>query len=194
MGQADNGIYLVGAPEDVEHLQVRDPERLAYVTQTTLSVDDAALVVLALKRRFPGIAEPKKADICYATQNRQDAVKVLAGQVDVVIVVGSRNSSNSNRLREVAERVGVSAYLVEDASGVDPQWVVGHPRVGLTAGASAPELLVQQVVERLRQFGAREVRSLDGVIEEVVFPLPKGLGGSAATESDMHYAVADGST
>jgi 4-hydroxy-3-methylbut-2-enyl diphosphate reductase len=175
-------------------LQVRNPEHLAYVTQTTLSVDDAAQVVRALKRRFPTIAEPKKADICYATQNRQDAVKALAAQVDLVIVVGSRNSSNSNRLREVAERVGISAYLVEDAAGVDPQWLVGHSRVGLTAGASAPELLVRQVVERLRQIGAREVRSLDGVIEEVVFPLPKGLGGPSGAESDAHYAVADGST
>jgi 4-hydroxy-3-methylbut-2-enyl diphosphate reductase len=173
---------------------VRDPERLAYVTQTTLSVDDAAQVVQALKRRFPAIAEPKKADICYATQNRQDAVKALAAQVDLVIVVGSRNSSNSNRLREVAERVGVSAYLVEDALGVDPQWLVGHSRIGLTAGASAPELLVREVVERLRQVGAREVRSLDGVIEEVVFPLPKGLGGTSGTESEAHYAVADDST
>jgi 4-hydroxy-3-methylbut-2-enyl diphosphate reductase len=192
MGQADSGIYLVGTPEDVGQLQVRDPNRLAYVTQTTLSVDDATLVVQALKRRFPNIAEPKKADICYATQNRQDAVKVLATKVDLVIVVGSRNSSNSNRLREVAERVGVSAYLVEDASGVDPQWLEGHARIGLTAGASAPELLVQQVVERLRQMGAREVHSLDGVIEEVVFPLPKGLGGPPGSESEAHYAVADG--
>src|SRR5258706_11261794 len=166
MGQADGGIYLVGTPEDVGQLQVRDPERLAYVTQTTLSVDDAAQVVQALKRRFPAIAEPKKADICYATQNRQDAVKALAVQVDLVIVVGSRNSSNSNRLREVAERVGVPAYLVEDASGVDPQWLAGHSRIGLTAGASAPELLVRQVVERLRQVRAREGRSLDGGIAE----------------------------
>jgi 4-hydroxy-3-methylbut-2-en-1-yl diphosphate reductase len=192
MGQADSGIYLVGTPEDVERLQVRDPDRLAYVTQTTLSVDDAAQVVQALKRRFPAIAEPKKADICYATQNRQDAVKALAAQVDLVIVVGSRNSSNSNRLREVAERVGVPAYLVEDASGVDPDWLIGRSRIGLTAGASAPELLVRQVVERLREVGAREVRSLEGVIEEVVFPLPKGLGGSSGAESDAHFAVADG--
>ena len=193
MGQADSGIYLVGTPEDVDRLEVRDPAHLAYVTQTTLSVDDAAQVVQALKRRFPAIAEPKKADICYATQNRQDAVKALAGQVDIVIVVGSRNSSNSNRLREVAERFGVSAYLVEDATGVDPEWLTGQARVGLTAGASAPELLVRDVIERLRQIGAREVRSLQGVIEEVVFPLPKGLGGSGGAESEAHYAVADGS-
>ena len=194
MGQADGGIYLVGTPEDVDQLEVRDPEHLAYVTQTTLSVDDAALVVTALKRRFPAIAEPKKADICYATQNRQDAVKALAAQVDLVIVVGSRNSSNSNRLREVAERFGVPAYLVEDATGVDPQWLVGHSRIGLTAGASAPELLVRDVVDRLRQMGAHDVRSLDGVIEEVVFPLPKGLGGPAAAEGEAHYAIVDGST
>jgi len=194
MGQADGGIYLVGTPEDVDQLEVRDPEHLAYVTQTTLSVDDAALVVTALKRRFPAIAEPKKADICYATQNRQDAVKALAAQVDLVIVVGSRNSSNSNRLREVAERFGVPAYLVEDATGVDPQWLVGHSRIGLTAGASAPELLVRDVVDRLRQMGAHDVRSLDGVIEEVVFPLPKGLGGPAGAEGEAHYAIVDGST
>ena len=194
MGQADGGIYLVGTPEDVDLLEVRDPEHLAYVTQTTLSVDDAALVVTALKRRFPAIAEPKKADICYATQNRQDAVKALAAQVDLVIVVGSRNSSNSNRLREVAERFGVPAYLVEDAAGVDPQWLVGHSRIGLTAGASAPELLVRDVVDRLRQMGAHDVRSLDGVIEEVVFPLPKGLGGPSGAEGEAHYAIADGST
>src|SRR6267154_6107087 len=194
MGQADAGIYLVGTPEDVDSLEVRNPEHLAYVTQTTLSVDDAAQVVQALKRRFPSIAEPKKADICYATQNRQDAVKALASQVDLVIVVGSRNSSNSNRLREVAERFGVPAYLVEDASGVDPRWLLGHSRIGLTAGASAPELLVREVVERLRQIGARAVRSLDGVIEEVVFPLPKGLGGPSGPEGEAHYAVADGST
>jgi len=194
MGQADNGIYLVGTPEDVERLTVRDPEHLAYVTQTTLSVDDAALVVLALKRRFPSIAEPKKADICYATQNRQDAVKALAARVDLVIVVGSRNSSNSNRLREVAERYGVAAHLVENAAGVNPEWVGGHRRVGLTAGASAPELLVQQVVERLRQLGARSVQSLDGVVEEVVFPLPKGLGGPSGPEGETQFAIADGST
>jgi 4-hydroxy-3-methylbut-2-enyl diphosphate reductase len=194
MGQADAGIYLVGTPEDVDSLEVRDPEHLAYVTQTTLSVDDAAQVVQALKRRFPSIAEPKKADICYATQNRQDAVKALASQVDLVIVVGSRNSSNSNRLREVAERFGVPAHLVEDASGVDPRWLAGSSRIGLTAGASAPELLVRQVVERLREAGAHAVRSLDGVIEEVVFPLPKGLGGPAEAEGETHYAVADGST
>jgi 4-hydroxy-3-methylbut-2-enyl diphosphate reductase len=194
MGQADAGIYLVGTPEDVDSLEVRDPEHLAYVTQTTLSVDDAAQVVQALKRRFPSIAEPKKADICYATQNRQDAVKALASQVDLVIVVGSRNSSNSNRLREVAERFGVPAHLVEDASGVDPRWLAGSSRIGLTAGASAPELLVRQVVERLREAGAHAVRSLDGVIEQVVFPLPKGLGGPAEAEGETHYAVADGST
>jgi len=193
MGQADSGIYLVGTPEDVETLTVREPEHLAYVTQTTLSVDDAALVVKALKRRFPSIMEPKKADICYATQNRQDAVKALAAKVDMVVVVGSRNSSNSNRLREVAERYGVAAYLVEDAGGLDAAWVVGRRRIGLTAGASAPELLVQQVVQRLRELGALTVHSLDGVVEEVVFPLPKGLGGPAGPDGEAQFAVADGS-
>ena len=180
MGQANEGMYLVETVADVEQLQVRNPEALGYVTQTTLSLDDAANVVAALKRRFPAIAEPKKADICYATQNRQDAVKLMAPQVDVVIVVGSENSSNSNRLREVAERVGVPAYLVDIAEHVDPTWVVGKQRVGVTAGASAPEVLVQAVVERLRALGAASVRPLTGVEENVVFPLPKGLGKVAA--------------
>jgi 4-hydroxy-3-methylbut-2-enyl diphosphate reductase len=175
MGQTEGGMYLVETTADVERLQVRDPDRLAYVTQTTLSLDDAAEVIAALKRRFPGIAEPKKADICYATQNRQDAVKFMAPQVDAVIVVGSVNSSNSNRLREVAERFGVPAYLVDSADGVDPAWVQGRQRVGVTAGASAPEVLVSDVVERLRALGAASVRPLAGVQENVVFPLPKGL-------------------
>jgi 4-hydroxy-3-methylbut-2-enyl diphosphate reductase len=180
MGQADGGIHLVETVADVERLQVADPQRLAYVTQTTLSLDDAAAVVAALKRRFGSIVEPKRADICYATQNRQDAVKFIAPQVDVVIVVGSRASSNSNRLREVAQRNGVPAYLVDGPADVDPAWVSGARRVGLTAGASAPELLVKQVVERLEQLGARSVRPLPGVVEDVVFPLPKGLGGGYA--------------
>ena len=153
---------------------------LAYVTQTTLSLDDAAAVIAALKRRFPTIAEPKKADICYATQNRQDAVKFMAPQVDVVIVVGSVNSSNSNRLREVAERFGVPAYLVDGADNIDPAWVQGRQRIGVTAGASAPEVLVDAVVNRLRELGAASVRPLSGVEENVVFPLPKGLGKVAA--------------
>jgi 4-hydroxy-3-methylbut-2-enyl diphosphate reductase len=176
MGQAEAGMHLVETVEDVERLVVRDPARLAYVTQTTLSIDDAAQIVGALKRRFPAIAEPKKADICYATQNRQDAVKILAPQVDVVIVIGSRTSSNSNRLREVAQRFGVPAYMVDSADAVDPAWLAGHARVGVTAGASAPEVLVRQLLARLRELGARSVRSLPGVEENVVFPLPKGLG------------------
>jgi 4-hydroxy-3-methylbut-2-enyl diphosphate reductase len=180
MGQADGGMYLVETVGDVDKLQVRDPQALAYVTQTTLSLDDAAEVIAALKRRFPTIAEPKKADICYATQNRQDAVKFMAPQVDVVIVVGSENSSNSNRLREVAERFGVPAHLVDGADNIDPSWVQGRLRIGVTAGASAPEVLVDAVVNRLRELGARSVRPLTGVQENVVFPLPKGLGKVAA--------------
>jgi 4-hydroxy-3-methylbut-2-enyl diphosphate reductase len=180
MGQVDGGMHLVETVGDVEKLQVRDPQALAYVTQTTLSLDDAAEVISALKRRFPTIAEPKKADICYATQNRQDAVKFLAPQVDVVIVVGSVNSSNSNRLREVAERFGVPAHLVDGADDIDPSWVQGHQRIGVTAGASAPEVLVDAVVKRLRELGVGSVRPLTGVQENVVFPLPKGLGKVAA--------------
>ncbi len=180
MGQADSGMYLVETVGDVERLRVRDPDALAYVTQTTLSLDDAAEVIAALKRRFPTISEPKKADICYATQNRQDAVKFMAPQVDVVIVVGSVNSSNSNRLREVAERFGVPAHLVDGADNIDPSWVQGRQRIGVTAGASAPEVLVDAVVNRLRALGAGSVRPLAGVQESVVFPLPKGLGKVAA--------------
>jgi len=180
MGQADGGMHLVETVGDVDKLQVRDPHALAYVTQTTLSLDDAAEVISALKRRFPTIAEPKKADICYATQNRQDAVKFMAPQVDVVIVVGSENSSNSNRLREVAERFGVPAHLVDGADNIDPSWVQGRQRIGVTAGASAPEVLVDAVVSRLRELGAGSVRPLTGVQENVVFPLPKGLGKVAA--------------
>jgi len=180
MGQSERGMYLVETVADVERLAPTQPDRLAYVTQTTLWVDDAAEVVVALKRRFPAIVEPKKADICYATQNRQDAVKFMAPRVDVVIVIGSQTSSNSNRLREVAERFDVPAYLVDSATDLDPAWVQGKARVGVTAGASAPEVLVQQLVERLQALGAGSVRALDGVQEEVVFPLPKGLSKAAA--------------
>jgi 4-hydroxy-3-methylbut-2-enyl diphosphate reductase len=180
MGQSEGGMYLVETVDDVEKLQVRNPDALAYVTQTTLSLDDAAEVIAALRRRFPTIAEPKKADICYATQNRQDAVKFMAPQVDAVIVVGSVNSSNSNRLREVAERFGVPAYLVDGADDIDAAWVEGRQRIGVTAGASAPEVLVDAVVGRLRALGAASVRPLSGVEENVVFPLPKGLGKAAA--------------
>jgi 4-hydroxy-3-methylbut-2-en-1-yl diphosphate reductase len=180
MGQSEQGMYLVETVADVERLQPAQPDRLAYVTQTTLSVDDAAEVVVALKRRFPTIVEPKKADICYATQNRQDAVKFMAPRVDVVIVIGSQSSSNSNRLREVAERFDVPAYLVDSAADLDPQWVRGRARIGVTAGASAPELLVDALVARLKTLGAGSVRILEGVREEVVFPLPKGLSKAAA--------------
>jgi 4-hydroxy-3-methylbut-2-enyl diphosphate reductase len=180
MGQSDEGMYLVETVDDVARMQVRDSGQLAYVTQTTLSLDDAAAVVNALKVRFPQIEGPKKADICYATQNRQDAVKFMAPQVDVVIVIGSQTSSNSNRLREVAERFGVPAYLVDSAADVDPAWLIGCARVGVTAGASAPELLVEQLLERLKQLGAGSVRSLKGAEEAVVFPMPRGLGRAAA--------------
>ena len=182
MGQAEGGIYLVESPADVAKLQVRNPDLLAYVTQTTLSIDDAAQVVTALKQRFPNIAAPKKADICYATQNRQDAVKFMASQVDLVIVIGSRTSSNSNRLREVAQRFGVAAHLVDSADDVDPAWLAGRERVGVTAGASAPETLVQALIARLESLGAARVRVLDGVEEHVVFPLPKGLGRAPLAE------------
>ncbi len=179
MGQSDGGIYLVENVADVARLDVRDPAKLAYVTQTTLSVDDAAAIVEALRRRFPGIIGPKKDDICYATQNRQDAVKLMAPQTDVVIVVGSPNSSNSNRLREVASNMGVPAYMVDTADDLDPAWLAGKRRVGVTAGASAPEVLVQEVIARLRALGATSVRTLEGVEERVNFPLPKGLHAAA---------------
>ena len=175
MGQSTGGMYLVETPEDVARLHVADPDKLAYVTQTTLSVDDAARVVEALKTRFPNIVGPKKDDICYATQNRQDAVKKLAGECDAVLVVGSPNSSNSNRLREVADHLGVPAWLVDSAEDIQPDWLAGKSRVGITAGASAPEILVQQVIERLKQLGATEVAPLEGLQEKVSFPLPKGL-------------------
>jgi len=175
MGQSDRGMYLVETVEDVARLEVNDPLRLGYVTQTTLSIDDAAGIVAALRARFPSIAEPKKADICYATQNRQDAVKWLAPKVDVVIVVGSETSSNSNRLREVAERFGVPAYLVDSAAELDPSWIKDANHIGVTAGASAPETLVEELVVRLRELGAASVRTLTGVVEKVVFPLPRGL-------------------
>ena len=175
LGQSESGMHLVETPEDVASLHVADPGKLAYVTQTTLSVDDAARVVGALRARFPLITGPKKDDICYATQNRQDAVKALAPQCDVVIVVGSPTSSNSNRLREVAENLGVPAYMVDNASEIDPQWMSGKKRVGVTAGASAPEILVRAVIDRLDQLGIGSVADLDGVQEKVGFPLPKGL-------------------
>ncbi len=175
MGQSEGGMHLVEGPGDVAGLRVQDESNLAYVTQTTLSMDDAARTVTALKQRFPKIVGPKKDDICYATQNRQDAIKTLAQRCDVVIVVGSPNSSNSNRLREVAEQLGVPSYMVDNASELKPEWVAGKSTVGITAGASAPEVLVQDVVERLRSLGADAVTTLDGIAERVTFPLPKGL-------------------
>ena len=175
LGQSQGGMYLVETPEDVALLQVKSPDKLAYVTQTTLSVDDAARVVEALKQRFPNILGPKKNDICYATQNRQDAVKALAPQCDVVLVVGSQTSSNSNRLREVADHLGVPAYMVDKADEIRPEWIEGKSRVGLTAGASAPEILVEAVISHLKQLGVHSVTNLQGVQEKVGFPMPKGL-------------------
>ncbi len=175
MGQAASGMHLVETLEDVAALRVRSPHKLAYVTQTTLSVDDAHAMVQALKARFPTIRGPKRDDICYATQNRQDAVKLMAPQCDVVIVVGSPNSSNSNRLREVAEHMGAQAYMVDTAADLRADWLAGKRRIGVTAGASAPEVLVDQVIARLRELGAGQVRALDGITEQVVFTLPRGL-------------------
>ncbi|TXI45199.1 MAG: 4-hydroxy-3-methylbut-2-enyl diphosphate reductase [Lysobacter sp.] len=175
MGQIKDGIYLVENAADVPNLQVANPDMLAYVTQTTLSVDDAGAIVAALRQRFPNIVGPKKDDICYATQNRQDAVKFMAPQSDLVLVVGSTNSSNSNRLREVAELLNVPAYLIDNAEAIDPAWIVGKRRIGVTAGASAPEVLVESVIARLKALGAASVRSLDGVPERITFPLPKEL-------------------
>ena len=175
MGQCEGDAHLVESVEDVARLVVRDASRLAYVTQTTLSVDDAAAIVAALRARFPQITGPRKGDICYATQNRQDAVKALAQDVDVVLVVGSRNSSNSNRLREVAVQHGVPAYLVDGADDIDDGWFASDARIGVTAGASAPEVLVQEVVDHLRRLGAHSASERDGAAERVVFALPKDL-------------------
>ena len=180
MGQLDSGIHLVEDVADVARVQPSQTDKLAVVTQTTLSVDDAAAITAAVKARFPHIRSPKQQDICYATQNRQDAVKVLAAQVDAVVVVGSPTSSNTNRLRELATRLGVPAYMVDDASELQDAWFDGRPRVGVTAGASAPEALVQGVVQRLKALGAVSVRTLDGVKETTQFPLPKGLKLDAA--------------
>ena len=177
MGQVEGNMYLVDSVEEVMDLRVRDPRNVAYVTQTTLSVDDAAQIVAALKSRFPDIVGPKRDDICYATQNRQDAVKALLPSVDAVIVVGSPNSSNSNRLREVASHRGIPAWMVDRADELRPEWIAGRKRVGVTAGASAPEILVRQVIERLRELGAAHVTELAGTAETIVFPMPKGLSG-----------------
>ncbi len=175
MGQLDSGIHLVEDEEGVAHVQPLQTSKLAVVTQTTLSVDDAASIMAAVKARFPQVREPKQQDICYATQNRQDAVKIMSPQVDVVIVVGSPTSSNSNRLREVAKKLGTDAYMVDSAAELQAEWFEGKGRVGLTAGASAPEILVQQVIERIKALGAVAVRKMDGIEETIKFPLPKGL-------------------
>jgi 4-hydroxy-3-methylbut-2-enyl diphosphate reductase len=178
MGQSEGGMYLVETPQDVQALQVNDPDKLAYVTQTTLSIDDAASIVDALKKRFPTIAAPKSDSICYATQNRQDAVKLMAKDCDLVIIVGSPNSSNSNRLREVAQNQGIDSYMVDNASHLDPAWVVGKKRIGISAGASAPEVLVKEVIKKLQSLTDAQVEELRGVVENVVFQLPKNLQAS----------------
>lgn len=175
LGQAQDGMYLVETVDDVHKLVVKDASKLAFVTQTTLSVDDAKTVTDALRLRFPSIVEPKKGDICYATQNRQDAVKMMAPKSDLVLVIGSANSSNSNRLREVAERLNVPAFLIDGPEAIDPAWLVDRKRIGITAGASAPEVLVQSVIDRLKTIGAVSVRQMDGLVEHVSFPLPRGL-------------------
>jgi 4-hydroxy-3-methylbut-2-enyl diphosphate reductase len=180
MGQLDEqedatGMYLVETPEDVAVLKVKNPDKLAYVTQTTLSLDDAALVVQALQKRFPSIRAPRSDSICYATQNRQDAIKIMAKDCDLVIIVGSPNSSNSNRLREVAQNQGVEAYMVDNASFLKPEWLLNKQKIGVSAGASAPEVLVQEVIAKLQQLGAKQVQELQGVVENVVFQLPKNL-------------------
>ncbi len=185
MGQYDStrpggGIHLVVTPQDVEGLEIHNPQRLAFVTQTTLSMDDTERVVQALQRRYPAIQGPRKSDICYATQNRQDAVKELAGSCDLVLVVGSPNSSNSNRLKEIAKSMGTPAYLIDGAADIDPSWLVGVSRVGVTAGASAPEVLVEEVIDRLRAVGAERVTAITSREEHVVFSLPKELAEPGA--------------
>lgn len=175
MGQLESGIHLVEDVADVAHVSPAQTSKLAVVTQTTLSVDDAAEILQAVKVRFPQVREPKQQDICYATQNRQDAVKLLSPQVDIVIVVGSPTSSNSNRLREVAVKLGTVSYMVDSADELKAEWFEGKRRVGLTAGASAPEILVRQVIERIKALGAISVRTMDGLTETIKFPLPKGL-------------------
>ncbi|MET3477268.1 4-hydroxy-3-methylbut-2-enyl diphosphate reductase [Variovorax atrisoli] len=175
MGQLSSGIHLVEDVEDVARVAPAQIDKLAVVTQTTLSVDDAADIAAAVRARFPKVREPKQQDICYATQNRQDAVKIMSPQVDLVIVVGSPTSSNSNRLRELAQRLGTESYMVDSAAELEPGWFEGKARVGITAGASAPEVLVREVIDRVRAFGAVSVRKMDGIEETIKFPLPKGL-------------------
>jgi 4-hydroxy-3-methylbut-2-enyl diphosphate reductase len=184
MGQTKaGGMYLVETQEDVAKLKVKDPLKLAFVTQTTLSMDDAATVIEALKAKYPNIHAPKSEDICYATQNRQDAVKLMAKDCDLVIIVGSPNSSNSNRLREVAEKQGVEAYMVDNASYLQASWLVGKKKIGVSAGASAPEVLVKEVISQLQHMGAQQVEELQGVIESVVFQLPKNLTAAASKKN-----------
>ncbi|SEJ58204.1 4-hydroxy-3-methylbut-2-enyl diphosphate reductase [Variovorax sp. OK605] len=175
MGQLSSGIHLVEDVKDVARVAPLQTEKLAVVTQTTLSVDDAAEIAAAVRARFPAVREPKQQDICYATQNRQDAVKIMSPQVDLVIVVGSPTSSNSNRLRELAQRLGTESYMVDSAAELKPEWFEGKTRIGLTAGASAPEVLVREVIDRVRALGAVSVRKMDGIEETIKFPLPKGL-------------------
>jgi len=175
MGQVQEGIFLIEKVSDIDALSFPSDERLAFVTQTTLSVDETKEIVTALTKKFPKIVQPRKQDICYATQNRQDAVKFMAPQVEVVIVVGSTSSSNSNRLRELSEKLGVPSYMVDAPEQLKPEWFVGKKRIGLTAGASAPESLAQSIAARIQEFGPRQVRALDGVVEDVTFSLPKNL-------------------
>jgi 4-hydroxy-3-methylbut-2-enyl diphosphate reductase len=177
MGQIEKGLFLIEKVADIDELSFPNDEKIAFVTQTTLSVDETKEIVEALIKKFPSIVQPRKQDICYATQNRQDAMKFMAPQVEVVIVVGSAASSNSNRLRELSEKLGVPSYMVDAPEQLKPEWFVGKKRIGLTAGASAPESLAQSIVARILEFGPRQVRALDGVVEEVTFSLPKNLVG-----------------
>jgi 4-hydroxy-3-methylbut-2-enyl diphosphate reductase len=177
MGQVKEGIFLIEKVSDIDALNFSNDEKIAFVTQTTLSVDETKEMVAALTKKFPHIVQPRKQDICYATQNRQDAVKFMAPKVEVIIVVGSAASSNSNRLRELSEKMGVPAYMVDAPDQLKPEWFAGKKRVGLTAGASAPESLAQSIVARIQEFGPRQVRALDGVVEDVIFSLPKNLVG-----------------
>ncbi|MFO0324994.1 MAG: 4-hydroxy-3-methylbut-2-enyl diphosphate reductase [Burkholderiales bacterium] len=186
LGQSESGMYLVESIEDVEKLQINNPAKLTYVSQTTLSVDDTQKVIDALKQRFPHIVGPKQDDICYATQNRQDAVKFMAPQVEVVIVVGSRTSSNTNRLRELAELLGCETHQVDSAEELQLAWVQGKRRIGVTSGASAPEILVKDVVAKLKALGVQSVRELAGITESITFPLPKGLGRAASPMSQRN--------
>jgi 4-hydroxy-3-methylbut-2-enyl diphosphate reductase len=177
MGQVKEGVFLIEKVSDVDSISFPSDEKIAFVTQTTLSVDETKEIVEALTKKFPKIVQPRKQDICYATQNRQDAVKFMAPQVELVIVVGSASSSNSNRLRELSEKLGVPSYMVDAPEQLKPEWFAGKKRIGLTAGASAPESLAQAIVTRIQEFGPRQVRALDGVVEDVTFSLPKNLVG-----------------